>query len=226
LGHAELNQAITNIIEGDTSNSVAIHNPARTGALRVTANQRWTEPPPVTAKHYHAKTVYTRNYTYICLYLLSIVASLVYIALRMYYIATGEKALKIPVNNIVDDPRDPTGRTPIRVDALLRRNQQDGSIGAELDMDDINNNPDLAPIKQLVDDYTYSYWWSCVVLAAEIGGFVLVHLSQQMFIRQDTKFFEMAPERIQQLRDVRSRACACVRAAMQEPAARGRLCLR
>ena len=59
---------------------------------------------------------------------------------------------------------------------------------------------------QIVDDDTYSYWWSCCVLAAEIGGFILVHISQQMFVRQDTKFYPLPPEHVQKLRDVRCRS--------------------
>lgn len=64
------------------------------------------------------------------------------------------------------------------------------------------SNPRYEVLRRIVEDNTYSFWWSCCVLAAEIGGFILVHLSQQMFCRQDTKFFEMSPERVAQLREV------------------------
>jgi hypothetical protein len=58
---------------------------------------------------------------------------------------------------------------------------------------------------QMINDRTYSYWWSCVVLAAEVGGFILVHISQQMFKRQDTKFYPLTDEHVQRLQDVRPR---------------------
>ena len=70
---------------------------------------------------------------------------------------------------------------------------------------DIKDDVQFKGIKEIMDTHTYSYWWSIIVLAAEIGGFVLVHLSQQMFIRQDTKFYEMQPERVDRLREVRIR---------------------
>ena len=41
------------------------------------------------------------------------------------------------------------------------------------------------------------------MLAAEIGGFILVHVSQQMFVRQDTEFYALPPEHVQKLSDVR-----------------------
>lgn len=69
-------------------------------------------------------------------------------------------------------------------------------------MQDVLDNPRYEVLRKIVEDNTFSYWWSCFVLAAEIGGFILVHLSQQMFKRQDTKFFEMSPERVAQLREV------------------------
>lgn len=219
---AELNQAITNIIEGDISNSVAVQNPARTGALRVTANNRHAEPPATRAKHYHAKTTYTKNFTYITLYILSIIASIVYIAVRIYYIAEGVLALQIPSNQPVvdtltcgDEIGGPTstnctseycGDNPaqcgtIQASELLAREGTGISVNGVIDPSDVEAI-EFKGIKQLMEAFTYSYWWSIVVLAAEIGGFILVHLSQQMFIRQDTKFFEMAPERINQLREV------------------------
>ena len=67
---------------------------------------------------------------------------------------------------------------------------------------DVLDNPRYEVLRRIVEDNTYNFWWSCLVLAAEIGGFILVHLSQQMFCRQDTKFFEMSPERVAQLREV------------------------
>ena len=232
---AELNQAITNIIEGDISNSVAVQKPARTCALRVTANNRHAEPPATRAKHYHAKTIYTKNFTYITLYILSIIASLIYIAVRIYYIANGVLALQIPSNQPVVDTSTcgdavggPTGTNcnseycgnnpdecgTIQASELLLREGTGITVDGEnnvIEPEDIDAI-EFKGIKQLFEDFTYSYWWSIVVLAAEIGGFILVHLSQQMFIRQDTKFFEMAPERINQLREVRhicSFYCLC-----------------
>lgn len=78
---------------------------------------------------------------------------------------------------------------------------------------EILDNPRYEVLRRIVEDNTYSFWWSCCVLAAEIGGFILVHMSQQMFKRQDTKFFEMSPERVAQLREVRppapSSAASC-----------------
>jgi hypothetical protein len=216
----DLNQAITNIIEGDISNSVAIHNPARTGALRVTANNRRAELPATRAKHYHAKTTYTMNYTYITLYILSIIASLVYIGVRIYYIAQGVLRLQIPFNQpVVDvstcaDINSPNcssefcGANPrvcsvVDAGVLLAQDGVTLESGNNVIEPDLVNDPKYKGIKELLDAFTYSYWWSIVVLAAEIGGFILVHLSQQMFIRQDTKFFEMAPERVNQLREVK-----------------------
>jgi hypothetical protein len=70
---------------------------------------------------------------------------------------------------------------------------------------------------QIIHDETYSYWWSCCVLAAEIGGFILVHISQQMFTRQDTKFYPLPPEHVQKLRDVRAR-CASHKHALRSAA--------
>jgi hypothetical protein len=196
---ADLHDAITNIVEGDTGNSVAIRNPARTGALRVTANQRRVEPPRTTAKHYFAKTINTRNYYYMFLYALSIVASIAYFAIRIVYIAEGRFSVRIPLNVVVDRP----GGGKDEVGDLLNE--------AGFDIDPYENDeitesmldhPLLAGVKGIVERSTYSYWWSCCVLAAEIGGFILVHVSQQMFVRQDTKFYEMPPERVAQLREV------------------------
>lgn len=99
VSFTDLNDAITNILEGDTSNSVAIRNPARTGALRVTANQRVPDvPATTTAKHYHATTTYTYNYVYMFLYALSVVASVIYVAVRLIYIGQGRQSVEIPVN--------------------------------------------------------------------------------------------------------------------------------
>lgn len=183
----------------------------------MTANNRNAEPPATRAKHYHAKTTYTKNYTYITLYILSIIASLVYIGVRIYYIAKGVLRLQIPFNQPVVDtttcgdlPDDvctseycgnvTTPCDVIQAGELLA--QQGINLDNNVIEPDLVNDPQYRGIKELMDAFTYSYWWSIVVLAAEIGGFILVHLSQQMFIRQDTKFYEMAPERINQLREV------------------------
>lgn len=201
------------------SNSVAVQNPARTGALRVTANNRGQGMPPATsAKHYHAKTTYTKNFTYITLYTLSILCSLVYIIVRIWYIATGKLRLQIPFNQPVVETGtcpDPyakdcnslfCGQNPDVCGTILAGDLLRGR-GVQVEGDNVIEPDDVNAIeykgiKSLMDDFTYSYWWSIIVLAAEIGGFILVHLSQQMFIRQDTKFFEMEPERINQLREV------------------------
>ena len=74
---------------------------------------------------------------------------------------------------------------------------------ARAPVQEVLDNPRYEVLRRIVADNTYSFWWSCCVLAAEIGGFILVHLSQQMFCRQDTKFFEMSPERVAQLREAR-----------------------
>ena len=45
--------------------------------------------------------------------------------------------------------------------------------------------------------------YSSLVLVAELGGFVLVHLGQQMFTRQRTKFTTMTDDNVARLRTVR-----------------------
>jgi hypothetical protein len=170
-----------------------------TGALRQTANQRRTEPCPIEAKHYFAKTTTRINVFYICLYILSILTSLFYFVIRVVYIAQGRGSVEIPLNVAVEDPI--TGQERL-VGELL----PDLAIGGKI-TDDMLSRPALASVKRIIDEDTYSYWWSCCVLAAEIGGFILVHLSQQMFVRQDTKFYEMPPDRVAQLRNVCSLPC-------------------
>lgn len=217
---AELNQAITNIIESDVGNSTPVHNPAQTGALRITANKK-TELQDARAKHYHAKTIYTKNYTYITLYTLSVLASLIYIAVRIWYVANGFMRQEIPSNTRVVDtstcvdsgiPIDSNECTNIAcgdVDNLDCDNILAGDLLGEAGIDvmgtispgDVTGD-EFKGIREIMQTHTYSYWWSLFVLAAEIGGFILVHLSQQMFIRQDTKFYEMAPDRLNQLREV------------------------
>ena len=49
---------------------------------------------------------------------------------------------------------------------------------------------------------TYSLWWSIVVFVAEIGGFVLTHIGQQMFWKQDTHFRVMSTFTKEQLQKV------------------------
>lgn len=151
------------------------------------------------AMHYYAKTTYRANYFYWLLYALSIIASLFYFVVRIIYIAQGNSAPKIPLNFTT---LDATG-TEVQVSELLAGADQDLEIGDTLPDDLLDNDPNFADLRRVIDDETYSYWWSCVVLAAEIGGFILVHISQQMFVRQDTKFYPLPLEHVQKLRDVR-----------------------
>jgi hypothetical protein len=163
--------------------------------------------------HYYAKTTYRSNYFYWLLFALSILASIVYFVVRIIYIAQGRSALKVPLNLTVKDfTKNPVRE--VRVSELL----PDIGIGDEL-TDSLLNQPELADLKGIVGDETYSFWWSCCVLAAEIGGFILVHVSQQMFIRQDTKFYPLPPEHVQNLRDVRSCCCSSslLRASLSSP---------
>jgi hypothetical protein len=212
-----LNQAITNIIDTDVVNTTPVHNPALTGALRRRANEK-TSRLTAKAKHYHAKTTYTMNYTYITLYILSMLASLIYIAIRVYYIANGVMRQEIPSNtNVVDTATCIENNILIDSDKCTTKECAKESTACSNmlagDLLTIGLNQEITPgliqadefkgIREIMATATYSWWWSLVVLAAEIGGFVLVHLSQQMFIRQDTKFYEMTPDRVQQLAKVR-----------------------
>jgi hypothetical protein len=160
--------------------------------------------------HYYAKTTYRSNYFYWLLFALSILASIVYFVVRIIYIAQGRSALKVPLNLTVKDKN----LKEVRVSELL----PDIGVGDEL-TDSLLNQRELADLKRIVGDETYSFWWSCCVLAAEIGGFILVHVSQQMFIRQDTKFYPLPPEHVQNLRDVRSCCCSSLllRASLSSP---------
>lgn len=218
---AELNQAISNIIEIDPENSVPVYNAALTGNLRLTANDLGRKE--AAGKHYHAKTTYTMNYTYITLYILSILASLIYIGLRIYYIANGLMRQEIPSNTSVVDtstcevassdecsnkvcgPAASECSNMLVGDLLSTAGITVSGSNNVISPGDIKDDVQFKGIKEIMDTHTYSYWWSIIVLAAEIGGFVLVHLSQQMFIRQDTKFYEMQPERVDRLREVRIR---------------------
>ena len=47
--------------------------------------------------------------------------------------------------------------------------------------------------------------YSSIVLVAELGGFVLVHVGQQMFTRQRTQFAEMTADNVSKMAQVRSR---------------------
>jgi hypothetical protein len=171
-------------------------NPATTGQLVRVARRQDSVQPTSTAMHYYAKTTYRANYFYWLIYALSIIASLVYFVVRIFYIASGKMGVKLPLNLTVEVPGSSTMST---VSALLGDRVQ---IGDEIP-DSLLNSPGFEGMKRVVDRETYSYWWSCIVLAAEIGGFILVHLSQQMFVRQDTKFYPLPPEHVQKLRDVR-----------------------
>lgn len=135
---------------------------ALSGRLRATAAGQTATLAPSDVPHYFAKTTTRPNYLYRFLYALSIVASLIYIGVRVYYIASGRSSLRIPRN--------------------VLGNQ--------------------AVIQDLRDGFTYSYAWSTVVLLAEIGGFILVHVGQQMFTRQDTTFEPMTEAAVQKLRQI------------------------
>jgi hypothetical protein len=196
---AGLSRVITNAVNIDTRQARAERNPATTGRLISHAHRKLSTLPEPTestsrAMHYYAKTMYHANYFYWLLFALSILASLFYFVVRIIYIAQGRSAPKIPLNLTVES----NGRN-VTVQELLPPGMD---IGDEL-TDDLLKRPEFAGLKRVIDDETYSYWWSCVVLAAEIGGFILVHVSQQMFIRQDTKFYPLPPEHVQHLRDVR-----------------------
>lgn len=195
----------------DTTNAVPVVNPARTGALRATA--RTDAAPIAVAPHYHSRTALRVNYLYIFLYALSIIASIFYFVVRVVYIATGRASVKIPQNATFETTID--GR---RTNATLAEILPTLSIGDEL-TDEILARPELSEVKSFIDEDTYSYWWSCCVLAAEIGGFLLVHISQQMFIRQDTKFYPMPPETVNRLREARGRRRRTAAAAVRQSAA-------
>ena len=47
--------------------------------------------------------------------------------------------------------------------------------------------------------------YSIIVLVAELGGFVLVHVGQQMFTRQQTQFATMTPDNVSKMAQVRPR---------------------
>lgn len=159
------------------------------------------------------------NYTYITLYVLSIIASLIYIAVRVYYIANGTMRQEIPFNTRVVDTstcapadldtdqcsnefcgQEDTACSNIRAGVLLE--EADIELSDSITSDDVLA-PKFKGIREIMATHTYSWWWSLIVLAAEIGGFVLVHLSQQMFIRQDTKFYKLDDSRVKHLKQVR-----------------------
>lgn len=221
-----MHQAINNVIDTDVGNSAAVRNPARTGILRQTARDKTQRIGTHTskAKHYHSKTTYTKNYTYITLYILSILASLVYIGVRIYYIANGVMRQEIPSNTMVVDTstcanvndedcsNEKCGLETTTCENILAGDLlSSAGIGVNDEISaDLIASDDFKGIREIMDTHTYSYWWSLIVLAAEIGGFVLVHLSQQMFIRQDTRFYEMSPDRVRQLKQVRPCALHCM----------------
>ena len=45
--------------------------------------------------------------------------------------------------------------------------------------------------------------YSIIVLVAEVGGFILVHIGQQMFIKQKTQFAKMTPGNVTRMAQVR-----------------------
>ena len=208
---AGLSQVINNTVQMDVRHVQPERNPALTNQLVATARrqprQDVEDGPP--AVHYYAKTTYRANYFYWLLFALSVLASLFYFVVRIYYIASGKMSVTVPVNQVfvTDINGDLTNMT---VRELLDETPQ----GQRIDIGDelperLLEQDGFEALNNSINDNTYSYWWSCCVLAAEIGGFILVHISQQMFVRQDTKFYPLPPEHVAQLRDVRPLLLLC-----------------
>jgi hypothetical protein len=87
---AGLSAVIGEAVQVDTRHAQPQRNPAVTGQLATTAHRYPSErmDAPM-ATHYYAKTTYRANYFYWLLYALSIIASLFYFFVRIYYIARG-----------------------------------------------------------------------------------------------------------------------------------------
>ena len=198
-----------NAVNVDAQHVQPERNPAITGALITEARRnRHKDAVHSTAIHYYAKTTYRNNYFYWFLFALSIIASLFYFIVRIIYIAQGNSAPKLPLNLEFVDPTRPGDSVQDQIVTLAELLPAGMGVGDSLS-DELLAQPQFANLRKEIDEDTYSYWWSCVVLLAEIGGFILVHISQQMFVRQDTKFYPLPPQHVQKLRDVRFRpVCA------------------
>ena len=92
---------ITDAVQIDTRHARPERNPAVTGQLVANARRHPSAKLPPTAIHYYAKTTYRTNWFYILLYSLSIIASIFYFVVRVIYISTGKKSVKIPLNTTI-----------------------------------------------------------------------------------------------------------------------------
>lgn len=63
-------------------------------------------------------------------------------------------------------------------------------------------------LQAVEDQNAWAIVYSSIVLVAEFGGFILVHVGQQMFTRQKTKFAKMSPENVAKMSQVLLRCCA------------------
>lgn len=113
--------------------------------------------------HFLSKTTLKPNHRFRILFVLSVIVSFLYFAVRVIYLATGRGKFQIPPGA--------TAEERARLEAV---------------------------------NTGYSLWWSCVVLIAELGGFVLVHVGQQMFTKQKTKFTIMTEENVARMEQVRT----------------------
>ena len=114
---AGLSAVISDAVHVDTTHAQPQRNPALTGQLVTNAHREPSLQPPAAdegAKHYHAKTTHRTNWFFIFLYTLSVIASLLYFAVRIYYIAVGKSSVKIPINTSI-----PSGNTKVTVSEAL-----------------------------------------------------------------------------------------------------------
>jgi hypothetical protein len=58
-------------------------------------------------------------------------------------------------------------------------------------------------LKEIERQNNVALLYSSIVLVAEFGGFVLVHIGQQMFTRQKTKFTTMNADNVERMEHVR-----------------------
>jgi hydrogenase maturation factor len=68
------------------------------------------------------------------------------------------------------------------------------------------SNASEGTLAQIERQNNVALLYSTIVLVAEFGGFVLVHVGQQMFFRQKTKFTKMNVDNVERMDHVRSRA--------------------
>jgi hypothetical protein len=60
--------------------------------------------------------------------------------------------------------------------------------------------------------------YSTIILCAELGGFILVHVGQQMFTRQTTKFTKMPDVNVEKMKQVSLLSCSfCVNLVSLRP---------